>query len=130
MSTYKDENASLAYLEFGRSEDGKIQRELLLEAIKKQLNNTLGTILDAGCGDGWLVDALAKNGKEIVGCDLSPLLIDAAKKQYPNKEFEVGDIQTQVPFGDKKFDAVILNMVFHDLENQKNALKNISGNLN
>lgn len=36
-------------------------------------------VLDVGCGEGWLVRALAKHGVEVVGIDGSAPLIDAAR---------------------------------------------------
>jgi 2-polyprenyl-3-methyl-5-hydroxy-6-metoxy-1,4-benzoquinol methylase len=38
-----------------------------------------GPILDVGCGEGWLVRALAERGMSATGIDISPPLIDAAR---------------------------------------------------
>jgi SAM-dependent methyltransferase len=37
-----------------------------------------GPVLDVGCGEGWLVRALAERGIPATGIDISPPLIDAA----------------------------------------------------
>lgn len=39
------------------------------------------SILDLGCGEGWLMQALAKEGRKISGLDCVPELLKAAKTQ-------------------------------------------------
>lgn len=49
-------------------------------------------ILDAGCGPGRLGGYLAKVGHHVVGVDVDPVLIDAAKQDYPGPDWLVGDL--------------------------------------
>lgn len=42
------------------------------------LAHTPRTLLDVGCGEGWLVRALACGGVQATGVDVSPALVDAA----------------------------------------------------
>ncbi|XVV09805.1 class I SAM-dependent methyltransferase [Actinoplanes sp. CA-131856] len=49
-------------------------------------------ILDAGCGTGRLGGHLAGLGHEVVGVDLDPELIAAARKDYPEATWIVGDL--------------------------------------
>jgi 2-polyprenyl-3-methyl-5-hydroxy-6-metoxy-1,4-benzoquinol methylase len=42
-------------------------------------------ILDVGCGEGWLAHALMRNGKEVTGLDVSPNLIEQARKESAAK---------------------------------------------
>ena len=49
-------------------------------------------ILDAGCGSGRHAGYLAEAGHEVVGVDVDPVLIDAAKEDFPDGTWLVGDL--------------------------------------
>lgn len=40
-------------------------------------------VLDAGCGEGYLARVLAQRGAQVIGIDLSPRLIEIARKKDP-----------------------------------------------
>jgi SAM-dependent methyltransferase len=49
-------------------------------------------ILDAGCGSGRVGGFLAAAGHEVVGVDLDPVLIDAARADHPGPTWLIGDL--------------------------------------
>ena len=49
-------------------------------------------ILDAGCGPGRVGGRLAELGHQVVGVDLDPALIDAAREDHPGADWLVGDL--------------------------------------
>lgn len=49
-------------------------------------------ILDAGCGPGRVGGELAKRGHKVVGVDVDPVLIDAAKEDHPDATWIVQDL--------------------------------------
>lgn len=49
-------------------------------------------ILDAGCGPGRLGGYLASVGHQVVGVDVDPVLIEAAKRDHPGPQWLVGDL--------------------------------------
>lgn len=49
-------------------------------------------ILDAGCGPGRVGGALAEAGHDVVGVDVDPLLIQAARQDHPGPRWLVGDL--------------------------------------
>jgi SAM-dependent methyltransferase len=49
-------------------------------------------ILDAGCGPGRLGGYLATVGHHVVGVDVDPVLIEAAKQDHPGPDWLVGDL--------------------------------------
>ncbi len=77
----------------------------------KELENYLrflipsnSSILEIGCGTG---DTLASlNPKRGLGIDISPKMIEIAKKKFPHLRFEVGDLENLQT--DEKFDYVFL----------------------
>ncbi|MBP9686773.1 MAG: class I SAM-dependent methyltransferase [Candidatus Doudnabacteria bacterium] len=88
-------------------------------------------ILDAGCGDGWLVGNItSKQYNNITirgyGCDAGAPLIAHAQKQYPNAQFTVCDLNTTLPYKPEQFDVVCASMVLHDVADETATLKNFS----
>ena len=68
-------------------------------------------ILDAGCGAGRIAGALHRRGHRVFGVDIDPILIEAAKIDYPGPTWIQADLYDLDldSFGLKeKFDACIL----------------------
>lgn len=57
-------------------------RAVLLDCLPADLTGK--RVLDAGCGAGQMSLELAKRGAEVVGVDISPALIDVARKRLPD----------------------------------------------
>lgn len=53
----------------------------------------LGPVADAGCGTGRVSAHLAARGLDVIGIDLSPGMIDIARRTYPELPFEVGALE-------------------------------------
>lgn len=76
------------------------------------------SILDVGCGFGDFYGflkadgTLARNKINYTGCDISPKLIDVAKKKYPDAKFEVKDVleERYLPKYDYVFCSGALNI--------------------
>ena len=71
-----------------------------------------GSILEVGCGLGYVVDLIARNNQniEINGCDISKKLYKLPKRNFRNIIF-VNDITSDKNKIDKKFDIVIFNQI-------------------
>lgn len=59
----------------------------------------LGPVADAGCGTGRVTAHLASRGLEVVGIDLSPGMVDIARRTHPHLRFEVGTLE-ELPLPD------------------------------
>ena len=82
--------------------------EVLKSVYKKNMS-----ILEVGCGLGYVVDLIARNNKNIrvSGSDISKKAIKIAKKKFPQYNFFVDDITTSRKILNKKFDIVIFNQI-------------------
>lgn len=140
-TSYQNSKVAKQYLEFTNSENGKIQQEVIFDAIagtlsKREISQGKSslTILDAGCGGGWLTAKLSETldgNSKIMGCDFSKDLISYAKETYPqtkfsNIEFEVTDITSPLPYTEDQFDVVIFNMAGHDVSDLPATMQNLS----
>lgn len=84
----------------------------------KQINN----ILDAGCGEGFIMQKIIEiNPKiNIVGLDISLESLEMGKKINPNLKFIYGDI-TKMPYKDNAFDLILALEVLEHLPNPRVA---------
>ena len=85
--------------------------------------NKAQRILDIGCGTGSLTVNLSKQCGYVLGIDCSSEMIEKARKQYPDIDFEVMDA-LELPFS-RKWDIVFSNAVFHWIPNHGLLLSKI-----
>jgi len=64
-------------------------------------------VIDAGCGFGRFTAALADQGCETVGVDISPAAISEAKGRCPGPTYLVADLTEPLPEGVGPFDALL-----------------------
>jgi 23S rRNA (guanine745-N1)-methyltransferase len=83
--------------------------EPLLRAIAEILVATPGeVVLDAGCGDGFYLGALAREiGFAAHGVDISIPAVDAAARRYPECEWIVANADRFLPYADRSFSIVM-----------------------
>ena len=51
-----------------------------------------GPVADVGCGPGHVTAHLRDSGLDAFGIDLSPVMIDVARREHPGLRFEVGSM--------------------------------------
>ncbi len=77
-------------------------------------------VCEIGCGTGIFTKLLVeKSGAEIVGIDISPDLLEIAKRNFsdPRVTYVLGDCMSPESLGiPLEFDAVVTNSVLHHLE--------------
>jgi len=72
------------------------------------------TVLDAGCGTGYLSKKLRDQGARVTGIDFSGRMIEIARTQNPDMDFRVDSCSELVTIDDEHFDMVIANYVLMD----------------
>jgi SAM-dependent methyltransferase len=65
-----------------------------------------GPVADVGCGPGKVTAHLAHLGLPAFGIDLSPKMIELARRAYPSLNFEVGSM-TALPFRDDELGGIL-----------------------
>jgi 23S rRNA (guanine745-N1)-methyltransferase len=66
------------------------------------------TVLDAGCGDGFYLGALAREtGFRAHGVDISIPVVDAAARRYPECEWIVANADRFIPYRERSFSMVL-----------------------
>ncbi|MGA3025127.1 MAG: putative RNA methyltransferase [Bryobacteraceae bacterium] len=81
----------------------------LLDAIAEMMAASAGdVVLDAGCGDGFYLGALARqSGFGAHGVDISVPAIEAAARRYPECEWIVANADRFVPYAAGAFSIVL-----------------------
>ncbi|EMD29544.1 class I SAM-dependent methyltransferase [Amycolatopsis azurea] len=92
----------------GRTPDGRSSYEILKDHVSGHVR-----VLDLGCGDGFLLDLLAKAGHQVAGVDLSSADLALARQRpsLHNVPLTTGRAQ-ELPFPDGGFDACVSHMAF------------------
>jgi len=104
-----------------------VTNQAIIEAI---LSYQPKTVLDIGCGEGWLCAELAKHSIECAGIDGSEDLIQIAQNKYPEISFQKVSYQ-EIENGWKpqeQFDVVVFNFALMDehLEKLLAQIKNFT----
>jgi SAM-dependent methyltransferase len=78
------------------------------------------SILDVGCGPGYVAAAAAERGAKPIGLDFSGEMLAIARKMFPAIEFREGDAQN-LPFANAAFDRVVGNFALLHLASPERA---------
>ena len=52
-----------------------------------------GPVVEVGCGPGHVTAFLAEAGAEATGIDLSPAMVEEARRRFPGGDYQVGDLR-------------------------------------
>ena len=91
--------------------------------VKSMLPHPAQTIVEVGCGNGYLCLELARDGHDVIGIDVSPDIIEVAERSsaahpqppgFGSLRYLCADVNTwQAP--EARFDCVIFNRSLHHL---------------
>ncbi|HEV7780765.1 MAG TPA: methyltransferase domain-containing protein [Chitinophagaceae bacterium] len=85
------------------------------------------TVLDIGCGEGWLAKELSEKGMELTGIDVIPELVNKAR-QHAKGEFIVASYEDiffrMVPLP-SPFDVVVINFALIGKESTEKLLSSL-----
>ena len=95
------------------------------KAIVEAVSNAKpGTVLDIGCGEGWLAKELYNKGINVTGVDVIPELIEKVKQKVPGDFYVASfeDIYLNKLVFSKLFDAIVINFALIGKESTENLL--------
>jgi SAM-dependent methyltransferase len=95
----------------------EIRRTLRREAFRR-LPRRHETALDFGCGAGRLTQAMATRFEHVVGVDIAPTMIEAARalnRQPDRCEYVLNEEESLGRFADRSFDFVYSNIVLQHM---------------
>jgi trans-aconitate methyltransferase len=81
-------------------------------------------ILDLGCGTGQLTVQIAASGAQVIGIDNSPGMLEEARENFPQLDFELADaadFQFEEPF-----DAVFSNAALHWIQPADRVVRSVA----
>ncbi len=87
MSAYREDLAHIHDVGFG---DFARQAAPALLDILSEGKITSGLVVDLGCGSGLWALALHRAGYDVLGVDISPAMINIARKRVPGGDFRTG----------------------------------------
>jgi 2-polyprenyl-3-methyl-5-hydroxy-6-metoxy-1,4-benzoquinol methylase len=122
-------NASF-WVQIMREHRDRYRNELTDPAMLKVIGGPAGlTVLDAGCGEGYLSRILARSGAIVTGVDSSARLIEAARTQNLSDAlpvtFDIASVD-ELPYADNTFDLVICNHLINDLHDPSKPIREFS----
>ena len=101
-----------------------VTNKAILDAI---LSKKPSSVLDIGCGEGWLVKELHDHGIAVGGMDVIPGLIKKAKEKVAG-EFHVAsyeDVASNNITFSNPFDAIVINFALLGKESTENLLSSL-----
>ncbi|GMN09337.1 hypothetical protein MTsPCn9_02070 [Croceitalea sp. MTPC9] len=120
-----EENAKewISVIEQNQIESRKFTNKAIINQIKDSKANS---IIDIGCGEGWLVREISKMGKEGVGIDAIKTLLETAKEKGHESYFQMtyediikGKLIPQAPY-----DMAVYNFCLYLKEGLEELLNN------
>lgn len=94
-----------SYADLVRDElDGRHLEHGLLATFADRVSS--GGVLEVGCGTGRITEHLHRLGLEVAGMDLSPNMIEVARREYPHLRFGVGSMEA-LDAGDSSLAGIV-----------------------
>ena len=102
-------------------------KKILNPCVEELLGDVKGkSLLDAGCGEGYLARYYTKKGANVVAIDLSPTLIETSETITDNEglevDYRVEDVRHVESIPNETFDIVLSNLVLLNIPCLEDAL--------
>jgi len=112
-----------------RREEAGIESDPIMPRFLSLLGDVSGlSVLDAGCGEGYLARILARRGAQVTGIDLAPRLIQSARAKDPAAQiaYQVADLSQPLPAYRDHFDLIVSHFVLNDVFDYRGFLTTLA----
>jgi ubiquinone/menaquinone biosynthesis C-methylase UbiE len=79
-------------------------------------------VLDVGCGTGVFAQEFSKRRLTVVGVDINPIMLPAARGYVPDGVFTMAAAE-RLPFPKAGFDLVFMGLLLHESDEQAEVLR-------
>lgn len=111
--------------EYGRTLYGRLSRKLYGRVALAAGGFKHGAILDLGCGPGYLLERLKEYGAQLSGADISPAMIESARRRLGDAtDLRVADSEN-LPWPDDYFDVIVCTVSFHHYSHPEKSVREI-----
>lgn len=98
-------------------EERSMERRSSLEVIEELLPLRGATIVDVGCGNGWITRLLTQRGAHVTGIEVSPRLLQVARTTPPvGDEHYIQGIGEDLPIVSRSVDIVLYFNSLHHID--------------
>jgi SAM-dependent methyltransferase len=98
-----------------------LERPMMRSMVPRPLNTR--TVLDLGCGSGAQCEWLLSEGADVIGVDLSPSMVEAARRRCAGRgQFFVADVTDGIDLAPASIDGVMASLVFDYFKDWTGAL--------
>ena len=104
------------------SSDGKFTGKMYNALLAELGKHKDGVWLDAGCGNGNVLEPLTNTALQLYGIDLSDKMMEEADKRLNGRAKLQTANAERLPFGDGMFDILVCNASFHHYPNPNAVL--------
>jgi ubiquinone/menaquinone biosynthesis C-methylase UbiE len=120
-----EDRAAQQYAEAGPLPDPRLDRKFARICALVREHLPCEAFLDAGCGDGRYLAALADRlPARRAGCDLSERILETARLRV-DADFRRGNLEA-LPFGDAEFDLVLCSQVIEHVLDADRAVRELA----
>jgi ubiquinone/menaquinone biosynthesis C-methylase UbiE len=92
--------------EISSATEGPVDQSLLVAFIDLMKMNGLTQVADVGCGPGRVAAFMDARGLHPVGVDVSPAMLEIARRAHPDIHFEEGRLD-KLPFGERTLGGAV-----------------------
>ena len=128
INSYDDYAVQYAEMVVKREEAG-IERDPIMPQFLQLIGDVSGlSVLDAGCGEGYLARILAGRGANVIGIDLAAHLIQIARAKDPEGKstYQVDDLSQPLPAYREHFDLIVSHFVLNDVSDYQGFVTTLS----